>query len=217
MVRLLILVEGQTEALFSDTVLRPYLAQKGVFLDKASIVVTRNNPKGSNDKGGCANLDRITPQLETKLKSAIQFNGYVTTLFDFYACGWRNETETIMQVEEKLKTAVTDGADRLIPYLQKHEYEGLLFSDPTILSEELDASKLKHVNSILQNFDTPEDINSKRETCPSSRLKALFPSYDKVLHGQQIAEKIGIDTIRERCPRFNHWISRLEELANTNQ
>jgi Domain of unknown function (DUF4276) len=217
MVRLLILVEGQTEALFSDNVLRPYLAQKGVFLDKASIVVTRNNPKGSNYKGGYANLDRITPQLETKLKSANSFNGYVTTLFDFYACGWRSATETITQVEERLKIAVTIGADRLIPYLQKHEYEGLLFSEPTILSEELDASKLKDVNSILQNFGPPEEINSKPETCPSARLKALFPSYDKVLHGQQIARKIGIDTMREKCPHFDKWISQLEELANVNQ
>lgn len=216
MVRLLILVEGQTEALFSDTVLRPYLAQKGVFLDKASIVVTRNNPKGSNYKGGYTNLNKIRPQLETKLKSSIQFGGFVTTLFDFYACGWRSETETITQVEEKLKTAVTIGAHRLIPYLQQHEYEGLLFSEPTILSEELDASKLNDVNSILQNFDTHEEINSKRETCPSARLKALFPSYDKVLHGQQIADKIGIDTIRERCPRFNSWITRLEALVNVN-
>ena len=137
-------------------------------------------------------------------------------MFDFYACGWRSETETITQVEEKLKTAVTIGAHRLIPYLQQHEYEGLLFSEPTILSEELDASKLNDVNSILQNFDTPEEINSKRETCPSARLKALFPSYDKVLHGQQIADKIGIDTIRERCPRFNSWITRLEALVNVN-
>ena len=61
-----------------------------------------------------------------------------------------------------------------------------------------------------------EEINSKRETCPSARLKALFPSYDKVLHGQQIADKIGIDTIRERCPRFNSWITRLEALVNVN-
>ena len=37
--------------------------------------------------------------------------------------------------------------------------------------------------------------------------------YRKALHGPLIAETIGLDAIREECPRFNQWVECLESLS----
>ena len=38
---------------------------------------------------------------------------------------------------------------------------------------------------------------------------AIVPTYNKVLHGELIADAIGIEIILERCPRFRAWVERL--------
>ena len=58
-------------------------------------------------------------------------------------------------------------------------------------------------------FDNPEVINNSRETSPSHRLERIVRGYDKVVYGNYLAESIGLNKIRERCPRFNHWIESL--------
>lgn len=59
----------------------------------------------------------------------------------------------------------------------------------------------------------PEDINENPDPAPSKRLKQVFPSFKKTLHGPTAAKRIGLDSIRARCPHFDSWIARLEELA----
>ena len=49
-------------------------------------------------------------------------------------------------------------------------------------------------------------------TPPSKRIKALIPKYNKVLHGPLAAGETGLDSMRNECPRFNGWLSRLESL-----
>ncbi len=66
---------------------------------------------------------------------------------------------------------------------------------------------------ILQACGGPEDIDDGYETCPSRRLKTLYPPLDKVLHGPEVAKAIGIPLLREKCPRFADWVQRLEGLT----
>ena len=47
-------------------------------------------------------------------------------------------------------------------------------------------------------------------TCPSARLKALFPDYKKRVDGPTIASAIGLETIRRNCPHFDRWLTFLE-------
>jgi hypothetical protein len=110
--------------------------------------------------------------------------------------------------------------NRLIPYLQLHEFEGLLFSSPVTIAapfEEEKTSKyrqlVKALQNIRQDFRTPEEINNRHETCPHRRLKQLIPSYRKVFHGVMIASKIGLEKIREECPHFDSWVTQLESLG----
>ena len=54
---------------------------------------------------------------------------------------------------------------------------------------------------------------NKIETAPSKRITQILPHYNKVVHGPQIAQTVGLPTIRRECPRFSAWVTRLESLA----
>lgn len=72
------------------------------------------------------------------------------------------------------------------------------------------------MNGLFQDMarDMPEDINNKPETAPSSRLMSAVTGYDKVVYGSLLAEETGLSMIRSRCPLFNSWIERIEDVCN---
>ncbi|WP_442943961.1 DUF4276 family protein [Nostoc sp.] len=49
------------------------------------------------------------------------------------------------------------------------------------------------------------------------RKQKLLPQQRKVNKqlGPQLAERIGLEVIRSRCPHFNTWLSRLESLNHS--
>lgn len=101
---------------------------------------------------------------------------------------------------------------RFIPYIQLHEFEGLLFSDISVFpnnftKEELDFSLLENA---VNSANTPEEINNGPNTAPSERLKKAIKGYDKIVYGSCLAYDIGLKTIREKCILFNEWIGKLE-------
>jgi hypothetical protein len=103
---------------------------------------------------------------------------------------------------------------RLIPYLQLHEYEGLLFSDPPAFATGISQAHLgKAFQTIRDAFPTPEDINNSPMTAPSKRVLATYPKYRKVLHGKNGAAAVGIDRMRRECPHFRSWLETIESLA----
>ncbi|NET70958.1 MAG: DUF4276 family protein [Sphaerospermopsis sp. SIO1G2] len=57
-------------------------------------------------------------------------------------------------------------------------------------------------------------INDSKETAPSKRIISQFPDYErsKPLLGSLLAESIGLETIRNKCPHFNSWLLKLESL-----
>ncbi len=64
-----------------------------------------------------------------------------------------------------------------------------------------------------------EQINDDPQTAPSKRLAAFFldhlnQRYDKPfhVHGPLLALEVGLPAIRAACPRFDTWLSRLEQL-----
>ena len=59
----------------------------------------------------------------------------------------------------------------------------------------------------------PEEINDGETTAPSKRLQSLYPSYDKILFGPLIAQRIGLDRLRQECPHFRDWVAKLEALV----
>ncbi|MBK8042873.1 MAG: DUF4276 family protein [Haliscomenobacter sp.] len=60
----------------------------------------------------------------------------------------------------------------------------------------------------------PEEINESPETAPSKRIIQYLPDYEgqKAQVGPLVAEDIGLNLLRQKCPHFNDWINKLENI-----
>jgi Domain of unknown function (DUF4276) len=101
-----------------------------------------------------------------------------------------------------------------LPYIQKFEFEALLFTE--ITGFEYCGISLRQkmlLKSIMSTYPNPEDINNGPETAPSKRLQQIMPNYNKVLFGNVIIQEHGLQNILEVCPRFAAWVIRLAAMA----
>jgi len=100
---------------------------------------------------------------------------------------------------------------RFIPYIQLHEFEGLLFTKMDGFNNLPDLTEHSKIalEKIIQDFPNPEMINEGLRTAPSKRLLDLIPNYKKPLYGNYIILENGLDSVFDKCPRFNAWIENL--------
>jgi hypothetical protein len=107
---------------------------------------------------------------------------------------------------------------RFIPYLQLHEFEALLLSDPQKLDWEfIDRSgPIARLVALASSFQSPELIDDGPATSPSWRIIQEIPEYGprKASAGPLVAGKIGLPVLRQKCPHFGEWLGRLESLAS---
>ena len=209
MIRLAIVVEGQTEEGFVKQVLADHLSVHRVY--PIPILV--------DGRGGNVNMERLVLDMAN---SYWNFD-FVTSLVDFY--GFRDrDSEEPDDLESRINSAIVSRVKRsldhtrVFPYVQKYEFEGLLFSEVKAFQAVSGATSdsLAQLQRIRSGFPTPEDINDNRETAPSKRITNVLPQYKKRLHGPQVASDIGLETIRAECQRFNAWMTRLETLNRLN-
>ena len=73
------------------------------------------------------------------------------------------------------------GAKRVFPYVQKHEFEGLLFSDTFAFGviERVAEHEIAALSDTRQQFETPEDINDHPERAESKRILNTVQGYRK--------------------------------------
>ena len=218
-VEVMIITEGKTERDFVTKVLAPEVASRGIYLHPAVL-----KKRGQN--GGDVRFDRVKNDIGLFLKQ--RKSTYVSMLIDFYGIGsWidldkaRNQPTTALKAElfnnityNGIIEAYSDhrAAERFIPYVSMHEFEALLFSNAEVLAKKLGVN-ISAINSILDTYDSPEDINNSQVTAPSKRLKNLSSSFNKVSTGIDIAKTIGIGEMRDNCPLFNAWVTKLESLT----
>ncbi len=222
MSRLHILVEGETEESFVKELIVPHLANLNIFTTTSRVTTSRKIKKGRVYKGGLSSFKKVDREVNLFLKRDNDI--YVTTMFDLYALpnDFPSYQTAINKPDGNAKvTDLEDGlanhfnSNRFIPYIQQHEFEALLFSDPdemeNILSilYQIDSNSLVDIRNL---FPTPEDINDGPLTAPSKRILDICPSYEKVTDGIYIAEDIGLNKIRQECPHFNDWMQRLESI-----
>ena len=208
MIRLAISVEGQTEEEFVKDFLADHLRGKGV--EPTPILVGR--ARGSSS-GGNVSLERLVSEMAHLLHSF----DVVTSFVDFYGfC--RKGDRTVDTLEEDLRQGLPHiwYPPRSIPYVQRHEFEGLLFSDVSVFAGLVEApdGSVEALQKIRSQFETPEDINDNKDTAPSKRIKKVIPRYDKRVNAPLLAVEIGLDKIRTECPRFNDWVTSLESLGS---
>lgn len=131
-----------------------------------------------------------------------------------------NATAKAQFVEQALASAVMSemghsfDPHRFIPFIVMHEFEGLLFSDCSAFARAIGKGSLEpSLQTIRDQFETPEDINDSPSTAPSRRVQSVVAGYEKPLFGNIAAIEIGLRTIRAECAHFNRWMETLEKIA----
>jgi hypothetical protein len=224
--RLYLFAEGQTELTFADTVLKPHLARFGVYLHPP-VLIAHARKKGRVHRGGGR---RYAPMKNDILRFLAQEKGegvFFTTMIDLYAIHAEfpglSEAEPLRHLPDQRVQALEQtfaqdiGDTRFVPYIQLHEYEAYLFSDPTWFKYFYDhhEKQIATLAAIANRYDTPELIDDGPHSAPSKRIIAQLPDYKdaKPAVGPQVAELIGLDVIRQKCPHFAGWLAKLEKLG----
>jgi hypothetical protein len=118
-------------------------------------------------------------------------------------------------LEQAFAKDINDG--RFVPYIQLHEFEAYLFSDPTCFGYFYDhhEKQIAALKTIAEAHATPELIDDGQHSAPSKRIIAELPDYEdaKSAISPQVAELIGLNVIRGKCPHFAAWLTRLEKLG----
>lgn len=218
MSRVRILVEGQTEETFVNDILIPHLNNMGIY-PYAFLIRKR---------GGSFAYERVRKEILNSLKEDQTL--ICTTMVDFYGMpkDWpgrvdcqslRNYRDKAQIIEQALAEDIVAemgnswNPSRFIPYVQMHEFEALLFSDTSILAP--NNSRISaQLECILQSFSCPEEINDDYNTCLSRRIEQHIDNYVKTVDGIIAARKIGLAKMRQECPHFNEWITKLENIGN---
>lgn len=202
-IRIAISCEGLTEKNFVNKVLTPYFSEK-YYCNQNSCSKILIKPSSLD---GSVSIDSAFKQIEKLVNS----HHVITTLYDFYGFQKRKDFSP-ENLEQILLDKLNSYKDKFIPYIQKYEFEALLFSDLEILASSLGkVEKTNELKKLIKEFSSPENINGNRDTCPSRRIQKIFPLYDKVFYGETISKNIGLTKIRQECPRFNSWIEKIEK------
>ncbi len=225
--RLYMLVEGPTEEQCLKRILVPHLRHHGV--ETACIIVeTKRDQAGRKYRGG-GDWTKWRADLKRLLGQHPGNDVRVTTMFDLYGLpdhfpgleehGRLADTKRrVGLLESALKDSLADspGHWRIIPYLQRHEFEALVLAGLDQLDELLDTSEdLAGLAALKREVagKAPEDVNDGTDSSPSHRLTRRIPSYQKTLHGPLAVEDLGLARLRAACPRFDSWIGSLEALG----
>ncbi len=226
MARLYLFAEGLTEQTYADEVLKQHLATFGVYVH-GPILIAHAKKRGKVHRGGGRRYGPMKNDILCLLKEQTGGDVYFTTMIDLYAIHTDfpglEEAEKLRHLPcqrvDKLERnfAADIGDRRFIPYIQLHEFEAILFCDPTAFGSFYGDCQRQSAQLavIAGDHESPELINDGQHSAPSKRIIEVFPDYEgaKPTAGPQIAAEIGLATVRSKCPHFNQWLSRLETLA----
>jgi len=221
MTRVCIIVEGQTEQIFIHDVLAPALAESGVYVTARELGIPGH-------KGGRVSLARVEKDVANLLKQdrgaccsmMVDFYGLPSEFFELpgvVLSSARSVHENALAVEHALGGYMQSRHDvrpgRFLPYIQMHEFEGLLFASPAAMAKHTDPTLERDFHNIASEFDSPEDIDQGSETHPSRRIQRLFPKYQKNLDGPRIAREVGLELLLQKCEHFRYWVASLKTIA----
>lgn len=212
MKRLRIVVEGYTEEEFVNTLLRPYLFQEGIY-DISAIKISTSR----GHKGGFVNYEHLKNDVRKLLNEP---NLVVSTFVDFFRIptNFPNYSSNDIVLLEQGMAEDINQPNVFLPYIQKHEFEALLFSSSIGFQENYDSQRITNaIQKIIDEYPNPEDINNQPTTAPSKRIEQIISthheSYAKTIDGILIANHLGMNVILNKCPRFSQWVKKLTELC----
>lgn len=222
-----IIVEGSSEETFVNDVLNKHFASLNIFVSARKIRTGWDRMNNKPAKGGMLQYIKFRNDVLRWIESdRDRANTYYTSFIDLYAFPKDSEspyTESIQGIPNPyqkitaLEAAIGQDINHptFIPYVQLHEFEALLLVDPNRLLLMYPEKQLG-IKRLIKEIESknPEEINESPITAPSKRIIKHIPDYagQKAQVGPLVAEDIGLNLLRESCPHFNEWISKLENL-----
>lgn len=216
--RVVVICEGQTEREFCNSIMSPFFIQQDIIIQAPLI---------KQSMGGIIGWQSLKKQIEITL--ATDSTAYVTTFIDYYGLYSRHAfpswDEAEANVSRNYRMNILENGMlqdisetyryRFIPYIQLHEFEALLFIDYKYYTEQFENSEIRHQSEfkkIFEDYENPELINNGPSTAPSKRLMKYIEGYNKPIYGNLMADVIGLNNIRAKCPRFNGWLEQIEAI-----
>ncbi len=217
MKKIIIVCEGQTEQKFCKSILQNYFFGKGIEIEFPLI---------QHSAGGIVKWAYLKIQIENHLRQSEA--DFVTTFVDFYGIeahhefpNWEN---MLLEMDKNIKMAIlelgmkndidTTLQTRFLPYIQLHEFEGLVFSKFDAFLDYYDENEANFsaLAQICNDNINPEMINDSPITAPSKRLMQHIPRYNKTTDGIELLKLTGLAMVKSKCPRFDNWINKLEAI-----
>lgn len=224
MIRLHIVAEGQTEETFANNTLKEHFAAFEVYADVRCVETSRTRRRVY--RGGLREYAKLKGDLSRWMRQDAHPEVWFTTMIDLYQLP-RNfpEAHTIdrgldpLRRVRRLERAFRRDLQhpRFIPYIQLHEFEALILSEPDRLVDQF-PNRAREINALkeeVDGFPDPEAVNDGEHSAPSIRIINRIPEYDgrKPSAGPAIAASIGVQTLRMRCPHFGQWVRWIEYLG----
>lgn len=222
-----IIVEGNSEETFVNDVLASHFASLGIFVSARKIQTGWDRLNKKPAKGGLLQYTKFRNDVLRWIQSDRNNSRcWYTSMLDLYAFPKDSQSpfnQEIQSIKDPyLKIAALESAianninyERFIPYVQLHEFEAFLLVKPDRLMVMYPDSK-REVDNLKKNIVDlrPEEINESPETAPSKRIIKYLPDYEKqkAQVGPLVAEDIGLTQLRNGCPHFNEWITKLENI-----
>jgi hypothetical protein len=223
MKRIFIIVEGEAERRFLRQVVYHHFIVRGIHIEAQQWLTNRK----LGTTGGGESFDLIVNHINRIASRYKNDNDvFISTMIDLYGFPKQGNTiydndvnkltngkDKVLLLEQKLTQRIQKR--NFIPYVQLHEFEALLLANPDSLlnfyiGKNAEVESLKNEISGLQ----PEEINETPHNAPSKRIIRFIPSYskEKTTAGVMVAEKIGLPFLRKKCPHFDSWITRMENV-----
>ena len=179
LIRLAISVEGETESENSSI---------DCLLERLREIGIEPKPILLGGRGGSITV----PGMISEMANLAWSHDAVTSLVDYYGLRQKGQGQG-----DELEQAIRGGVLKrlrgrrrvpVVPYVQKYEFEGLLFSKPDAVAAVMCASnrQLRDLRKVRSDFTTPEEINDSPVSAPSKRVKGIFPDYAKSCTGRRL-------------------------------
>lgn len=216
--RINILGEGRSEVQFIKTAITPHFAKMEVQVTPMAVMTSRRH----DAKGGLQNYAKFRNDIERLLKS--QPDAFVSTMIDLFRIPgdfpgvsesrrFADPVEQAKSIEAAIAQDIS--SPNLVPYIQVHEFETLLYVNLDVIKPRIKDSHaaIEALKAEVANL-APESINGGPQTAPSKRLIKHLPAYrkNKLRVGAPAAAFIGLSGLRQSCPHFDEWVCRLEAL-----
>lgn len=227
--RLYVFCEGQTEQAFCQQLLQDFLFPNydGIVMP---ILIAHSRKRRVVHRGGVNKYqvvkDDMVREFSTHRDRKVLFTSFIDiyalpTDFPGFATAQRNPNHPRPYVETLEAAFEADVSEsRFVPHLQMHEFETLLFADPSVLGRAFENSEaaIETLQAVADKFGDIEKINDSKVTAPSKRIIEVIPAYErrKKTAGPRTAGLIGMPKLLEKCSHFADWIRTLQNRLAAN-